>query len=166
VTKRHPGLVTRFGGHAMAAGLEVPAAALDAFSAAFTAAVAAAVGDQARERAICSDGALPPALLTLDTAAGVRRAGPWGKGFPEPVFDAVFAILAHRVVGERHLKLTVRAPGGAVLDAIAFNQADRLAALGAQARLAYRLDVNRFRGECTLQLLVEHIAPAAEDTPA
>jgi len=166
VTKRHPGLVTRFGGHAMAAGLEVPAAALDEFSAAFTAAVAAAVGDQARERAICSDGALPPALLTLDTAAGVRRAGPWGKGFPEPVFDAVFAILAHRVVGERHLKLTVRAPGGAVLDAIAFNQADALATLGAEAHLAYRLDVNRFRGECTLQLLVEHIAPAAEDTPA
>ena len=95
----------------------------------------------------------------------MRGAGPWGKGFPEPVFDAVFALRDPRVVGERHLKLTVQAPGGAVLDAIAFNQADRLASLGAQARLAYRLDVNRFRGACTLQLLVEHIAPASEDAP-
>jgi len=165
VTKRHPGLVARFGGHAMAAGLEVSATALAAFSAAFTQVVAEAAGPAARVREICSEGALPAALLTLDTAAGLRTAGPWGKGFPEPVFDDVFPIWSHRVVGERHAKLTVQAPGGAMLDAIAFNQAECLATLGAHAHLAYRLDVNSFRGERRLQLLVEHVAPVCGEAP-
>jgi single-stranded-DNA-specific exonuclease len=160
VDGRHPGLIERFGGHAMAAGLTLDAEALEAFRAAFEAEVRRELGDDPPRREILSDGELPPAALSLPTAEVLRLAGPWGKGFPEPVFDGRFGVEGARVVGGRHLKLRLRAAGGPPVEAIAFGQGPELAVPGAAVHLAYRLDVNEYQGSRTAQLIVEHLQPA------
>ena len=165
VDRRHPGLIARFGGHAMAAGLTIAAAALAAFRAAFAAEVRNMLGDQPPVREILSDGELPAGLLSLETAEAVRFAGPWGKGFPEPIFDGRFQIQDAKVVAQRHLKLRVRAPGGAPVEAIGFGLAEQRKGLGESSHLAYRLDVNEYRGLRAPQLLIEHLSPA-DDTGA
>lgn len=157
---RHPGLVERFGGHAMAAGLTLKAGRLEAFRAAFEAEVLHELGDNPPLREVLSDGELPPAALSLPTAEMLRIAGPWGKGFPEPLFDGRFGVDDARVVGGHHLKLRLRAPGGLAVDAIAFRQGPELAAPGAAVHLAYRLDVNEYQGSRSAQLIVEHLQPA------
>jgi len=108
---------------------------------------------------VLSDGELAPNELNLDLAELLRGAGPWGQAFPEPVFDGPFEIVNRRVVGERHLKLTVKTPGyDKLLDAIAFNVDELvLPRDAAHVRVAYKLDVNEFRGQRGAQLLVEHI---------
>jgi single-stranded-DNA-specific exonuclease len=107
--------------------------------------------------AIVSDGALPDRALNLDFARRLREAGPWGAGFPEPVWSGDFEVLEQRTVGDRHLKLRVRpAAGGNAVDAIAFNQAGP--AWRGVVQLAYRLDVNEYRGFESAQLVVEQIA--------
>ena len=161
--KRHPGLIERFGGHAMAAGLTLYRDGLESFRDAFAAEVRRAVGDSPAERELLSDGELPGGLLTLPAAEALRLAGPWGKGFAEPLFDGVFEISGARVVKEQHLKLRARAPGGLPIEAIGFFLAAHKAVLGQQARLAYRLDVNEYRGLRAPQLLLEHAEPAAGD---
>ena len=117
----------RFGGHAMAAGLSLPPESLDAFRAAFVAEVSRhtdAIDDIAR---LWSDGELEPRDLSLELAEELRRAGPWGQGFPEPVFDGQFEVLTQRIVGELHLKLELLPAGGArSIGAIAFNHSDLL----------------------------------------
>ncbi|MEJ2646006.1 MAG: single-stranded-DNA-specific exonuclease RecJ [Gammaproteobacteria bacterium] len=160
VAARHPTLIDRFGGHAMAAGLSLPRAHLESFQAAFDEVVRERVDEDALRGVIYSDGELASTDFSLDTAERLRNAGPWGQGFPEPLFDGLFEVRSRRVVGERHLKLAVVPEGGEpVLDAIAFNQADdEYGAVGARVRLVYRLDVNEFRGTRTVQLVVEHIA--------
>lgn len=160
VAARHPNLIDRFGGHAMAAGLSLPRAHLEPFQAAFDEVVRERVDEDALRGVIYSDGELACADFSLETAERLRNAGPWGQGFPEPLFDGLFEVRSRRVVGERHLKLAVAPEGGEpVLDAIAFNQADdEHGAVGARVRLVYRLDVNEFRGTRTVQLVVEHIA--------
>jgi single-stranded-DNA-specific exonuclease len=163
VDKRHPGLIERFGGHAMAAGLTLHRDGLETFRDAFAAEVRRALGDSPAERELLSDGELPGGLLTLATAEALRLAGPWGKGFAEPLFDGVFEITAARVIKEQHLKLRARAPGGLPIEAIGFFLAEHKAGLGQQARLAYRLDVNEYRGLRAPQLLLEHAEPAAGD---
>ena len=106
--------------------------------------------------AILTDGALPADALNLGFARELREAGPWGAGFPEPVFQGDFHVAEQRVVGDRHLKLKVLAQGAArPLDAIAFNQEHP--GLRGDVRLAYRLDVNEFRGIESAQLIVEQI---------
>jgi single-stranded-DNA-specific exonuclease len=92
----------------------------------------------------------------------LAEGGPWGQGFPEPLFDGVFETVSHRVVGEKHLKLVLRPGGdGPLLDGIAFNAAPAFAAgLPPRVLAAYRLDCNEFRGEISLQLRVEHLEPA------
>ncbi len=162
VDRRHPGLISRFGGHAMAAGLSLPAPALAAFRSAFAAEVRNLLGDQPPVREILSDGELPAGLLRLETAEALRFAGPWGKGFPEPIFDGRFEIQSAKVVAHRHLKLRVRAPGGTPLEAIGFGLAEQRDGLGASSHLAYRLDVNEYRGLRTPQLRVEHLAPVGD----
>ena len=164
VATRHPGLVDRFGGHAMAAGLTLDAARLEPFTAAFGAAVAERLDGDALEAVIHSDGPVAPPDLSLETAALLRDAGPWGQGFPEPVFDGTFELLDRRIVGERHLKMTVRVPGTErVADAIAFNRTDAHWPAGVRAvTLAYRLDVNAYRGRHSLQLVVDHLEPVAD----
>lgn len=161
VAAKHPGLLTKFGGHAMAAGLTLDADQFDTFCYAFDEEVRQHLGPEDLRREILSDGSLAEEELDLSVAEALRAGGPWGQGFPEPLFDGVFEILDRRIVGERHLKLTVRlAEGGQPLDAIAFNTMDDdWPDTVGQVELAYRLDVNDFNGRRSAQLLVEHIRP-------
>jgi single-stranded-DNA-specific exonuclease len=159
VDKRCPGLVERFGGHAMAAGLSLPLDALDAFRDAFAEEVRRELGDAPTVRELLSDGELPGRMLNLQTADALRFAGPWGKGFAEPLFDGLFEVSDVRIAAERHLKLRVRAADGQPLEAIGFNLAERRAEVRDRMHLAYRLDVNDYRGLRAPQLLVEHIQP-------
>jgi len=158
VDAAEPGLIERFGGHAMAAGLSLKPAHLDRFAAAFEARVAAAgIGD---DGTLVTDGELTPAELNLDLAERLRRAGPWGQGFPEPRFHGDFTVRRARIVGERHLKLALQPPEGPVLDAIAFNLDEPAAWLDcSRLRLAYQLDVNEFRGRRTVQLKADYLEP-------
>lgn len=162
VATKHPGLVSKFGGHAMAAGLSLKRGHLEAFRAAFDAEVRLHLGAGDLQGVIYSDGELAAQELGLELALLLREAGPWGQGFPEPLFDGVFEVLGRRVVGERHLKLLVKpAAGGPSLDAIAFNMAEAAGLEQANPiRLAYKLDINEYRGARAVQLVVEHIERA------
>jgi len=157
VDRRRPGLIERFGGHAMAAGLTLKSESLADFRLAFRDAVREQIGEAPPFREIHSDGELPPRLMSLETCDALRLAGPWGKGFPEPLFDGEFEVVQARLVGERHLKLRVRPGRGPLLDAIGFNQAERISQANGRVQLAYRLDVNEYRGERTPQLILEHL---------
>ena len=161
VSKRHPGLLGRFGGHAMAAGLTLARERLDEFAAAFDAEVALWQAGGSLADVIETDGALGADDISLANAEALRAAGPWGQAFPEPSFDQTFRVLRTRTVGERHLKLWVEAPGeGRRFDAIAFNfhqGRDPARPLPTEAHLVYRLDVNEYAGERRLQLLVDHL---------
>jgi single-stranded-DNA-specific exonuclease len=162
VAKRRPGLLEKFGGHAMAAGLTLRRDRLEEFRSAFADEVRQHMEPEDAEGRVLSDGELDASEMTLATAQALRAGGPWGQGFPEPVFDGAFAVIDRRVVGERHLKLKVRAhPAAPVFDAIAFNYCARgagdLPGNAAQVQLAYRLDVNEYLGRERLQLVVEHL---------
>ncbi len=163
VATRNPGLITRFGGHAMAAGLTLRREDYADFAAAFVQEVANQADEGMLEAVIDSDGELAPGEFDLVLAEALRNAGPWGQHFPEPVFDGSFELLNQRLVGENHLKMVLQQPGSDLaLDAIAFNidvdvwpdQSVR------RVDVAYRLDVNEFRGRRNLQLVVEHLAAA------
>lgn len=161
IDARHPDMIRRFGGHAMAAGLTLPANHLEAFRTALVEEVERAFDGQVPGREILTDGPLETAEISLETAEALRAAGPWGAGFPEPVFDGEFEIRDHRIVGEHHLKMSVAPAGnGAAVDAIAFFADERIRTNpGRHVRLAYRLDVNEFRGRRSVQLVVEHLEP-------
>jgi single-stranded-DNA-specific exonuclease len=149
----------RFGGHAMAAGLTLPEDALPRFRPAFAAAVARQRGLVGSDDCLWTDGTLAAQDLQLDLAETLAAAGPWGQGFPEPLFDNVFRLCEQRVIGEKHLRLRVQHPdGGQLVDAVAFNQAPLPGHRDAPVRLVYRLDVNHWRQARTAQLVVEHIA--------
>ncbi len=157
VAARFPGLVVRFGGHAMAAGLTLKRVQLARFSKAFREAVDARVSARDLRNVRVSDGDLPGAELTLENARLVADHGPWGAGFEEPTFHGEFDVVNERVVGERHLKLVLKR-GERVADAIAFDQEP----LGAgRVRALYRLGVNDYRDMETLQLVVADIEPVA-----
>lgn len=159
VAASHPDLVPKFGGHAMAAGLSLRSADLARFRAAFEREVGRFAELLAQPDVIWTDGGLTADEMQLDLAEELRRAGPWGQGFPEPVFENRLEIVDTRLLKERHLKLKVCHPGDSrILDAIAFNQAE-LPELGpgASLRMVYRLDVNEFRNRRTEQLVVEHM---------
>ena len=163
IATRHPGLIERFGGHAMAAGLTLNPERLEEFANLFVQEVSAWL-DPAAQGFIDTDGELAPEEMTLATALELREAGPWGHSFPEPAFDGEFVVLESRTVGERHLKLRVRpAASGEVFDAIAFGivsaETPSPEIPQGQTRLAYRLDVNEYLGTRRLQLVVEHIEP-------
>ncbi|WP_425438018.1 single-stranded-DNA-specific exonuclease RecJ [Mixta gaviniae] len=158
----NPGLILKFGGHAMAAGLSLEEAKFEQFSALFSALVGEWLDADALQGVIWSDGELTAPELTLPVAEMLRDAGPWGQAFPEPVFDGKFKLLQQRLVGERHLKVMVEPLGGGpLLDGIAFNVDTRLwpDASVRHVELAYKLDVNEFRGNRSAQLLIEHIWP-------
>ncbi len=161
VAKRHPDLLSKFGGHAMAAGLSLARGDFARFSRAFDEEVRRHLGPADLRREILSDGELSAAELTLPLAESLRAAGPWGQGFAEPLFDGVFDIVSRRIVGDNHLKLVLRPPGSEqIIDAIAFNTVDDdWPADTAQVELAYRLDVNEYNGRRSTQLLVEFIQP-------
>lgn len=162
IDTRNPGLIDKFGGHAMAAGLSLPTANYPTFAKAAALELVHLYPDADFTGTLLTDGALLAESLTLGFANELRAAGPWGAGFPEPVFSGDFKVVEQRVVGERHLKMRVESlQGGAPLDAIAFNQADESVAYRGPVQLVYRLDVNEFRGRQTAQLIVEQIASIA-----
>jgi single-stranded-DNA-specific exonuclease len=161
VATLHVGLVDKFGGHAMAAGLTLKRENLELFRQSFDHEVGQLLDEVELEAVVESDGELPCAELDLALAQQLRYASPWGQHFPEPVFDDVFHIVHQRLVGERHLKLVLSHPDdpATILDAIAFNVDLELwpNESAARAHIAYRLDCNYFRGEERLQLMVETI---------
>ncbi len=158
VSTSRPGLIDKFGGHAMAAGLSIAESALEEFKHVVDAQMRRLYPDADFSGAILTDGTLPGSAFSLSFARSLRDAGPWGSGFPEPLWSGDFAVVEQRTVGENHLKLRVRpAQGGNVIDAIAFNQAGP--AFRGIVQLAFRLDVNAFRGVENPQLVVEQIAP-------
>ena len=161
VAARHPGLLSKFGGHAMAAGLTLALDDFERFSAAFDEEVRRHLGPEDLRREILTDGTLSDTELNLELAQSLRDAGPWGQGFPEPLFDGEFELVSRRIVGEKHLKLVLRPPRSEqAIDAIAFNTVDDDWPVEvARVVLAYRLDVNEFNGRRSAQLLVEHIQP-------
>jgi single-stranded-DNA-specific exonuclease len=166
VAAHHPGLLEKFGGHAMAAGMTLRADRLAEFSAAFAAEVARAAGDDVLSGDLHTDGPLQPGEFTAETAVAVREGGPWGAGFAEPAFDGRFGVLETRVVGSRHLKLKLRAASGEVVDAIAFRYLDdpRAAALRPQAAvdLVYRAALDEYGGARRMQLVSEWLVPASD----
>jgi len=165
IATRHPQLISRFGGHAMAAGLTLERALLDEFARAFDEEVARWLAQAPPTDTIETDGELAPGEIALETAHALRAGGPWGQAFPEPSFDGLFSIRGARVIGARHLKMWVEVPdSGRAFDAIAFNHVEEGAEFVVPAGLAhlvYRLDVNEYQGERRLQLLVDHLMPAA-----
>jgi single-stranded-DNA-specific exonuclease len=167
VATRNPGLVQRFGGHAMAAGLSLRAADFALFAQAFDAEVRRVAVADDLEGVLQSDGELDADSLDIVLAEEIRGAGPWGQGFPEPLFDGEFILRSQRLVGARHLRMVVSPVGATTrtaIDAIAFNvDAARWPDLQVtRARLAYRLDVNDYRGVRSLQLVVVDIVPCGE----
>ncbi|HSW93970.1 MAG TPA: single-stranded-DNA-specific exonuclease RecJ [Gammaproteobacteria bacterium] len=161
IAVRYPTLMDKFGGHAMAAGLTLPRAHFESFSQVFNEIVSEKVSEMDLEHTLLSDGELMPDELSLESAELLREAGPFGQSFPEPLFDGRFQLLEQRLVGGRHLKLTL---GGLeqTIPAIAFNiDMNRWPDYHCdQVNIAYRLDVNEYRGKRSVQLIVEHIEPA------
>jgi single-stranded-DNA-specific exonuclease len=166
IAARHPGLVPKFGGHAMAAGLTLQPQRLEEFRAAFAAEIAQRADADSLQGWILTDGELERPQLSMATALALRGAGPWGQGFAEPLFDGEFDIVDSRLVGERHLKLRVRAAAGCeTLDGILFGHVGSAAETvdvgrGARVRLAYRLEVNEWNGMEKVQLNCQHLEPA------
>ncbi len=162
ISTAEPDLIIRFGGHAMAAGLNLPEQNFSAFAELASKKLLEMYPDADFSGAILTDGSLPADSMNLTFARVLREGGPWGAGFAEPVFTGEFRIDEQRTVGENHLKMKVRsASGGNAVDAIAFNQAGP--GYRGVVQLTYRLDVNEFRGFETPQLIVEQIV--AVDAP-
>lgn len=162
VATQNPGLVTKFGGHAMAAGLSLSRAKLTEFRAAFNQAVADELKGVTPNQEYLTDGSLNPAELSLNLAEALAAGGPWGQGFESPSFDGTFAIRDMKVVGEKHLKFRLATEVG-VIDAIAFNaDVDTwLMERPAAVTCVYKPEVNEYRGERRLQLQLDVIWPAA-----
>ena len=162
VAAQHPELISKYGGHAMAAGLTLPEATFAVFSSAFDAEVRRQLREEDLTGRLMSDGSLAVEEFHLELARALRNAGPWGQHFPEPLFHGVFQLVEQRIVGERHLKVVLKTECGSVkLDGIAFG-VDREVWPNPTIRwveLAYKLDLNEFRGNETVQLMIAHIEP-------
>jgi single-stranded-DNA-specific exonuclease len=163
IAAHDPDLISKFGGHAMAAGVTLERAKLDRFAQAFDEEVTRWAERGASADAIETDGELSVHEIALETAQALRAGGPWGQAFPEPCFDGIFAIRNARTVGDRHLKMWVEVPRtGRSFDAIAFNHIeapDGFVPPEGAVQLVYRLDINEYQGERRLQLLVDHVLP-------
>jgi single-stranded-DNA-specific exonuclease len=159
INASHPGLMDKFGGHAMAAGLSLPMANLEPFRHAFERQVQATLDPALLQQQLLSDGELASAELDFAHAEALRLAGPWGQGFAEPLFDGIFEVLEWRVLKERHLKLVLRQSGSAArLNAIQFGGWTGNAP-GQLLHVAYRLVSDDYRGGQAIQLMVEHCQP-------
>ena len=158
IVTREPGLIDKFGGHAMAAGLTVSARDLRQFEVAFDDEVTRWLNGTTPTPSIHSDGELES--ISVPLAEKLREGGPWGQGFPEPIFDGEFDVTEQRMVGEIHLKLKLQDDNGnEPLDAIMFRYSDQPGAMPAFARVraAYRVDVNDYRGRRSPQLIIEYL---------
>lgn len=161
VATRHPQLLSKFGGHAMAAGMSIARADFAAFSTAFDEVVREQLNEDDLNPVLMTDGGIAPQEMNLATAAAIGEGGPWGQGFVEPLFDDVFDVKSQRIVGEKHWKLVLRHQSGApTVDAIAFNAVEDHPALPERVHAAYRMDINEWRGQTQLQLRIEHLEPA------
>ncbi len=163
IDKLNPGLIDKFGGHAMAAGLSIEEKKFSVFKSVFEEAVANKLSEESCVGVIYSDGELSGKDLTLDTANLINQAGPWGQHFPEPLFDNTFELLEQRLLSDQHLKMTLRTKdNGQIVDAIAFNVGNKVWPnhRAREVYCAYRLDINRYMGREKLQLIVENLEPA------
>ena len=162
ISKQHAGIIEKFGGHAMAAGLTIRQENFSRFQQAFSTHVSAVLRPEDLNNINESDGPVAEEYMTIEASELFRYASPWGQLFPEPVFDDEFKILNWRIVGEKHLKLElVKEDSGACYSAIAFNKTDDDLPQGDKnIHIVYRLDVNEFRGNRSLQLIVQHIEAA------
>ncbi|HAS8197281.1 TPA: single-stranded-DNA-specific exonuclease RecJ [Vibrio vulnificus] len=164
IDTQNPGLILKFGGHAMAAGLTIKECDFERFSQLFDQLVKRELDEAALKGIVLSDGELKPEEFSMHTAELLRSAGPWGQAFPEPIFDGEFKVLHQKLVGEKHLKLMLEPlfkghPTNIMIDGIAFNVDLRRwpDASVKTVRLAYKLDINEFRNNQSLQLMIEHI---------
>ena len=164
IDTQNPGLIIKFGGHAMAAGLTIKEQDFERFSRLFDEVVKKELDEAALKGVIMSDGELKPEEFSMHVAEQLRSGGPFGQAFPEPIFDGEFKVLHQKLVGEKHLKLMLEPlykghPTNVMIDGIAFNIDLRRwpDASVKTVRLAYKLDVNEFRGNQSLQLMIDHI---------
>jgi len=160
VDKKIPGVILKFGGHAMAAGLSLLEKDIDLFNNTLNTILAEQVEPHLLQNVILSDGPLTPDQFDLSIAQELRDAGPWGQGFPAPVFDGVFELKQQRIVGLKHLKMVLQ-QGDKLIDAIAFNiDPEAWPNLSVkQVSCVYSLDINEFRGQRSVQLLVQVVEP-------
>ncbi|MGI0115896.1 single-stranded-DNA-specific exonuclease RecJ [Zooshikella sp. RANM57] len=162
IASQHSGLLSKFGGHAMAAGLSLPAAHLPDFKKAFDDIARQWLSDEDLEAELHTDGVLQPEEFSLQTATMLREAGPWGQHFPEPSFYGEFLIIQQRLVGQKHLKLVLMLPGTErYIDGIAFNvDLSCWPNLNVQqVRVVYQLDLNEYKGQQNIQLLINYLEP-------
>ena len=162
IDTRHPGLIDRFGGHAMAAGLTLRENQLQKFMDAFSEEVGRHLTSDQMLGVLETDGELTAGELSLETALALETGGPWGQSFPEPLFDGEFAVVESRVLADRHLKLWLRAqPASQPLEAIAFAHFDvdgsQRPPAGSRVRLAYRLQSTSYGGIARAELLAEYL---------
>ena len=163
IAGQHPGLIDKFGGHAMAAGMTIKELDFEAFKQAFDQELRRFVTAEDLNGSLYSDGELTPDEITFELANVIQEAGPWGQGFPEPQFDGEFELVESRIVGEKHLKLQLRAQSqsggqGKIIDAIAFNFTGKAwSTKPERVHTVYRLGINEFRGRRQLQLTIENI---------
>ncbi|MGQ0529514.1 MAG: single-stranded-DNA-specific exonuclease RecJ [Panacagrimonas sp.] len=160
-----PGLILRFGGHAMAAGLSLTHAELEKFSACFDAYCRAQLTPAQLERVIETDGPLDAEHLSVETVAALEQAGPWGQGMPEPLFDNAFEICGARTVGadQRHVRYRLRLGQGPELTAVHFGGAEQMQTRG-RMHAAYSLCINRWQGASTLELRLSHVEPLSPES--
>ena len=161
IAKHNPDLLSRFGGHAMAAGLTLKRNDFDAFATAFDVFVVQQIDEDTLKQVIHSDGELASHEIDVPLAQLLEAGGPWGQHFPEPIFDGQFELVQRRIVAEKHLKLLLKLPGSSrLMDAIAFNCTDEHWSKDTHwVEMAYRLAINEFRGIVSAQLIVEHVEP-------
>jgi single-stranded-DNA-specific exonuclease len=159
IAAAHPKLLSKFGGHAMAAGMSLKMHDYPPFALAFDALVRKRLATVDLEQLIYSDGELTEKEMTIEFAELLQNAGTWGQDFPEPVFDGVFDVIQSRIVGQRHLKLVLRKPfGDLLIDAIAFYVDQPENWLGLRhIKAAYKLDINEFRGNRSVQFIVQYL---------
>ncbi|MGR8948616.1 MAG: single-stranded-DNA-specific exonuclease RecJ [Gammaproteobacteria bacterium] len=157
IASHNPELLSKFGGHAMAAGLTIDEADYEKFSEVFALTAASLMNDTMLQKTIETDGGLGDDHFDLELAQTLKIAAPWGQAFPAPIFDDEFEIVEKRIVGESHVKLKLRLlTGTRVVQAIAFNAVEQAWVDARNIRAVYRLDVNEFRDNVSVQLLLEH----------
>lgn len=156
-----PQLILKYGGHAMAAGLSISGQDFEKFSVLFNAEINRLFNENQFDTALVTDGELLSDEISLEVAELLQQAGPWGQGFPEPLFEGEFELVDYRILADKHLKLRLCVPGGTeIYDAIAFNMTDEdWAEEPTTLCIVYQLDVNRFRGRASLQLMVRELIP-------
>ena len=163
IAAAHPKLLSKFGGHAMAAGLSLKMHDYPPFALAFDEMVSKRLASVDLEQKILSDGELTEQEMTIEIADLLQNSATWGQEFPEPLFDGVFDVIQSRIVGQRHLKLVLRKPvGDLVIDAIAFfvDRPEHWLGLR-QIKAVYKLDINEFRGNRTVQFIVQYFEKIA-----